>query len=424
MKTLTAALCAFTFTAFAQNTPAVISPEAEKTIVAAADFHKALKSASATIVVKITQEIPGGPKGDSTTKATFAMARPNKMDLRFTESSNGEVTFVSDGRTVWVHSVGLSQFIVDDAPKDMETLLRDNSHIGMLLGEMGPLGDLFRANPRAAILSSVTSCKVVGTEKIGGVECTRVHGEQVEMDWDAWFQTGPQPALRKFVFSPLKGMLAGAREEDKAKLIGARIEAAASFDDWKFDFAPEGNAFTFEPPKGAKKVAHFAAAEPPAAGADTPAADAAEPAGGPEALKGKPAPDFALDLLAGGKMQLAAHKDKQVVILDFWATWCGPCVRALPEVAAAAAAFKDKGVVLYAVNQQEEPADVKKFIEAKKLEIAVAMDAKGDAAKLYKVRGIPQTVIIGKDGNIAEVHVGYGPGMKERLIKELELLVK
>jgi thiol-disulfide isomerase/thioredoxin len=412
MKTFTAALCAFTLSVFADEPG--ITPDAERTVAAVAEFHKALKSASASIVVKITQDIPDGPKGDSTTKASFSMARPNKMDLRFSESANGPITFVSDGRTVWVHAETLGQYIVDDAPKDLETLLRDNSHIGLLLGEMGPIGDLFRANPRGAMLSGVTVCRVVGTEKVAGVECTRLHGEQAEMDWDAWFQTGPQPALRRFVFSPIKGMLAGAPEELKARLKNARIEAAVSFDDWKFDAAAAAGAFAFEPPKGAKKVAHFAAEEPPAAAAGP----GAEPGDGPEALKGKPGADFALDLLAGGRMQLGAHKGKDVVILDFWATWCGPCVRALPEVAAAVAGFKGKGVVLYAVNQQEEPADVKK------LEIAVAMDVKGEAAKLYKVRGIPQTVIIGKDGNIAGVHVGYGPGLKERLTKEIEALLK
>ena len=137
-------------------------------------------------------------------------------------------------------------------------------------------------------------------------------------------------------------------------------------------------------------------------------------------MKGQPAADFSVDLLAGGKMQLAQHKGKDVVVLDFWATWCGPCVRALPSVAEIAAAYKDKGVVVYALNQQEEADVVKKFLESKKLALTVAMDAKGEAAKLYQVSGIPQTVIIGKDGNVAAVHVGYSPGLKEALSKEID----
>src|SRR6187455_997161 len=104
MKTLVVALCAFTATAFAADVPPTITPEAEKIIVAAAEFHKGLKSASATIAVTKTQELPDTPKANSTSKAIFAVARPNKMDLRFSESDNTESTFVSDGRTVWVHS--------------------------------------------------------------------------------------------------------------------------------------------------------------------------------------------------------------------------------------------------------------------------------------------------------------------------------
>ena len=111
------------------------------------------------------------------------------------------------------------------------------------------------------------------------------------------------------------------------------------------------------------------------------------------------------------------------MILDFWATWCGPCVRALPIVSEVAAAYKDKGVVFYAVNEQEESDAVKKFLAAKKLDIAVAMDAEGEAAKLYKVNGIPQTVIIGKDGKVAVVHVGFSPSMKQMLTKELDALL-
>ena len=197
----------------------------------------------------------------------------------------------------------------------------------------------------------------------------------------------------------------------------ARIDVTVSYAVWKFDAALREKTFAFEPPKDAKKVAEFGPPdEEPAAAANAAAAE-------PESLKGKAGPDFALDLLGGGKMQLAQHKGKQVVVLDFWATWCGPCVRALPALAEIAAAYKDKDVVVYAVNQREEAEIVKRFLETKKLALTAAMDAKGEVAKLYQVKGIPQTVIIDKDGNIAALHVGFSPTLKETLTKEIEALL-
>ena len=71
-------------------------------------------------------------------------------------------------------------------------------------------------------------------------------------------------------------------------------------------------------------------------------------------LVGKPAPDFALDLLGGKKFRLAEAKGK-VVVLDFWATWCGPCLQAMPQVEKVAGEFRDQGVQLVAVNLQETP---------------------------------------------------------------------
>jgi peroxiredoxin len=397
---------------------AAIDAEADKLLRKLGDFYKGVRSADVEVSVQVIQEIPGASKREHKMKAALSVARPNRLSLRITESPDGPTRLVSDGKTVWTHAEGLKQFIVDDAPKDLETLFRDHTHLSMFMGEMGPLTAMFRDRPRDMMLDGVSSLKVVGTEEVDTIKCVRLHGEQEDMDWDLWVQVGSQPTLCKFTFSPLKGMLATAPDQVKEKLKSAKMEVAVRYANWKFDTAQPEATFVFEPPKDATKVAQFAALEaapPPQPG--EPAQPARER---PESLKDKPAPAFALDLLAGGKMELAQHKGKDVVVLDFWATWCGPCVRALPALGEVADAFKDKGVAVYAVNLQEEADAVKKFIEAKKLALPVAMDIKGEIAKLYLVSGIPQTVVIGKDGNVAAVHIGFSPNLKATLTKEIE----
>ena len=143
----------------------------------------------------------------------------------------------------------------------------------------------------------------------------------------------------------------------------------------------------------------------------------------PATLVGKPAPDFELELAAGGKVKLSELKDKSVVILDFWATWCPPCRKSLPVVAEVAKAYKEKGVAFYAVNQQEDEETIKGFQEKQKLQFTVALDPEGAIGEAYGVKGIPQTVIIGKDGTVQAVHVGALPDLKERLTKELDALL-
>ncbi len=98
----------------------------------------------------------------------------------------------------------------------------------------------------------------------------------------------------------------------------------------------------------------------------------------PSPLLGKPAPDVSLKLLEEGKgeFKLKEHKGEHVVMLDFWATWCGPCVKELPILSEVAEAYKDKGVVC-AVNQQEEPAEIRTFLKEKKLKLTVALDSSG-----------------------------------------------
>lgn len=131
-------------------------------------------------------------------------------------------------------------------------------------------------------------------------------------------------------------------------------------------------------------------------------------------LQGKPAPAISVDSLGGGKFDLAENRGK-VVIIDFWATWCGPCVRGLPIVNGVAKAHAEEGVVFYAMNVQEDAPTIKAFLKKQKLDMKVALDTNGAVSEAYGVQGIPQTVIIGKDGVISKIHVGFGPDMKEQL---------
>ena len=134
------------------------------------------------------------------------------------------------------------------------------------------------------------------------------------------------------------------------------------------------------------------------------------------ALIGKEAPNIELAQLDGEPFKLSDHLGKSVIVLDFWATWCGPCVKAMPEVMAAAASFKDHPVKLIAVNQQESKGKVKKFLGAKGWDdLSVIMDAELKAREAYQVTGIPTTVIIGKNGRVHMVHTGYHEGLEADL---------
>jgi thiol-disulfide isomerase/thioredoxin len=146
-----------------------------------------------------------------------------------------------------------------------------------------------------------------------------------------------------------------------------------------------------------------------------------ETAGTESALVGKPAVPFKLDLLGGKEFDISAHKGK-VVVLDFWATWCGPCMQTLPLVEGVAGEFADKGVELIAVNMEETPDQIKATLERHKLKMPVALDRDGVVAGKYGVTAIPQTVVIDREGKVARLFVGGGKATADALRKALEEL--
>jgi thiol-disulfide isomerase/thioredoxin len=168
---------------------------------------------------------------------------------------------------------------------------------------------------------------------------------------------------------------------------------------WQIDQPIAATAFQFQPPMGAQLVDAFFT--PP-----------------PHPLVGKMAPAFQLNDLEGHPVSLASLRGK-IVVLDFWATWCGPCVASLPLVSSVADSFKDKGVVFYAANLKETAGQVRQFQTEKTLIFPVLLDADGKVADLYQAKAIPETVLIDQTGKIQAVHVGYDPGIRKKLTGQL-----
>jgi thiol-disulfide isomerase/thioredoxin len=120
---------------------------------------------------------------------------------------------------------------------------------------------------------------------------------------------------------------------------------------------------------------------------------------------GLPAPDFGLPDLAGNPVRLSDFQGKTVV-MNFWATWCPPCRAEMPELDEVAREYRDKGVVVLAINLQEDPAQVGSYLHTLGVEFSPLLDLTGDIFRLYRITGLPMTYIIGPDGMIQDIHVG------------------
>jgi peroxiredoxin len=131
-------------------------------------------------------------------------------------------------------------------------------------------------------------------------------------------------------------------------------------------------------------------------------------------LIGKVAPDFSLQSLDNQPVKLSSLKGS-VVVVDFWATWCPPCRESLPNLNRMSndAALAGRGLKVLAVNSQEPADTVKTFVEQNHYSFPVALDSDGSAERLYDVTGLPTTVVIGRDGNIRKMFVGFDPATTE-----------
>lgn len=138
------------------------------------------------------------------------------------------------------------------------------------------------------------------------------------------------------------------------------------------------------------------------------------------------APDFTLRDLSGRDVRLSDYLGKQVVLLDFWATWCVPCEAALPHIEALYQKYKDRGFVVLgiAMDDAKTVAQVPSFAQRYNLSFPVLLDEESKAVQLYNPKATaPYQVLIGKDGSIVKERQGYNAGDEKMLEQEVSGLL-
>jgi thiol-disulfide isomerase/thioredoxin len=139
-------------------------------------------------------------------------------------------------------------------------------------------------------------------------------------------------------------------------------------------------------------------------------------------IVGQPAPDFALRSMSGPSMRLSEHLG-EVVIINFWATWCGPCRQEMPLLDELYGKYQRAGLVLLSVNIDESTAPAIEMAQTLKVSYPVLFDARKEVSRAYDVSAMPVTVLVDRAGVIRYVSEGYKPGYEKRYTEKLRELL-
>ncbi|MBA4015953.1 MAG: hypothetical protein C0483_02065 [Pirellula sp.] len=378
--------------------PKGVSTEAKQVL---ADWYAAVtaaKSLSADAAAKFVVLKDGSEVQAVSEAYKFALQRPDLWSLKLVKSDeDSSVSLVNDGK----------QLLTVDAGKKVYTLglsippanWSKSLVLTRALAQQGlPLvADAVGGMSLDALCAKYEFIEYVGLEVTSGGKQHHLRALAEGVHHDFWFDSEKPHALRKA--QPNAAEMA-AKNGRGSLPPGIQLNLYVTFDGWQYDAPASADAFTITPPTDYDRLENI----------DDPLA---------MTLVGKAAPAFEAPLLDGGTFKLADQKGK-IVVLDFWATWCPPCVAGLPKLAEMTAKYKADGVVFYPINLQEDPATVKAFLEEKKLELPIVKDEGAIVAK-YKVSGVPQTVFIDREGVVQVVHVGIGE--LEAIPKQLADLV-
>jgi peroxiredoxin len=135
------------------------------------------------------------------------------------------------------------------------------------------------------------------------------------------------------------------------------------------------------------------------------------------------APDFTLPSSAGTNLRLQEQRGR-VVLVNFWATWCGPCRVEMPHLQKLYDRYRASGFVLLGVNIDEEPRNAVALASKLGLSFPVLFDSDKKVSRLYDLSAMPSTVLIDRDGRVRYVHRGYREGYEDTYEKQIRELLR
>ncbi|WP_196137437.1 TlpA disulfide reductase family protein [Aliikangiella sp. G2MR2-5] len=144
-------------------------------------------------------------------------------------------------------------------------------------------------------------------------------------------------------------------------------------------------------------------------------------AGSVLAEKKIPAPDFTLKSRSGENVRLSEMRGS-VVLLNFWASWCGPCRQEMPILNDIHKKYEALGFTVLGINVDRKSEKAKEYLKGTPVDFPVLYDPESKVSELYSVSAMPSTAFIDRDGNVRFVHAGYKPGDEDKykkMIKEL-----
>lgn len=135
------------------------------------------------------------------------------------------------------------------------------------------------------------------------------------------------------------------------------------------------------------------------------------------------APDFTLKSLQGSNLRLEEYRG-QVVLINFWASWCGPCRQEMPILDRLHQRYEDTGFTVLGVNVEGEVTPAQKIVDKTNVTFPVLIDEKQSVSQLYDLEAMPSTVVLDRSGIVRYIHLGYKPGDEAKYVQVVKKLIR